>query len=427
MRRRLFWKIYLTILASVVVVALIIAGIWRASGVGLAERWDEKRTRFAESLIPADDVPRGAIQASVNRLARALSGDISVFAPNGRLIARSGEFIDFRELDDTPGPPQRRHRFGRPMRIDLPDGRRVLARFELPAPETPVRILMLVLLSASGVGLAAYPVTMLLTRRLERLRAGVERWGSGELSERVNVSGKDEVADLASAFNVAASHIEGLVAAQKALLANASHELRSPLARLRMGIELLPERPSPQAREAVAQDLAEIDSLVEEILLASRLDHTGSSASNAKPVAIDLLGLAAEEAARVDAEASGEPVDILGDPTLMRRLIRNLLENARKHGAPPVEIEVGATPKGARIIVRDRGRGIPEAERSRVFEPFYRPSGRAESGGGWGLGLALVRQIARHHGGEARCEAREGGGAVFTVDVVGDGIRQTRA
>ncbi|MFN8831344.1 MAG: sensor histidine kinase [Labrys sp. (in: a-proteobacteria)] len=425
MRRRLFWKIYLTILASLIVVALVIAGVWRASGIGLATRWEQNRLRFAEALIPAVDDPPGTVQIAVDRLGRALGGDITVFARDGRIIARSGDRIALHDDEDDERPRDRRHKM-RPMRVDLSDGRRVLARFDLPGPETGGRILLAVLLAAGGVGVAAFPVAALITRRIERLRSGVERWGSGQLGERVLVDGRDEVADLARAFNAAAARVEALMAAQKALLANASHELRSPLARLRMGVELMVESPDAAKREAVERDLAEVDALVEEILLASRLDRPDDARAAAPPVAIDLLGLAAEEASRVEAEVLGEAVDILGDATLIRRLVRNLLENARKHGKPPIEIEVAATRAGARIVVRDRGAGVPESERDRVFEAFYRPSGRGESAGGWGLGLALVRQIARRHGGEARCEAREGGGTVFTVDLAADGLRASR-
>jgi signal transduction histidine kinase len=101
---------------------------------------------------------------------------------------------------------------------------------------------------------------------------------------------------------------------------------------------------------------------------------------------------------------------------LLRRLIRNLLENARRHGAPPVELRVMRTPQGAEIRVSDQGSGVPEAQRERVFEPFFRIPGSREATGA-GLGLALVRQIARRHGGEARCMARDGGGSVFVVEL----------
>jgi signal transduction histidine kinase len=137
----------------------------------------------------------------------------------------------------------------------------------------------------------------------------------------------------------------------------------------------------------IVRNLAESDQLVEEILLASRLDHAGPAAASAIPV--DLLGLAAEEAARIGADATcvsdgGEPVEIDGDATLLRRLIRNLLENAAKHGRPPITIAVTRREAMARIVVADAGEGIAAAERERVFEPFYRPAGRSESSGGWG-------------------------------------------
>ncbi|MBM4337833.1 MAG: sensor histidine kinase, partial [Deltaproteobacteria bacterium] len=119
---------------------------------------------------------------------------------------------------------------------------------------------------------------------------------------------------------------------------------------------------------------------------------------------------------------AGEAVTLVGDRALLRRLMRNLLENAHRHaGGAEVEIEVAKLGPGrARIRVSDRGPGVPESERERIFEPFHRRAGAAERrDGGFGLGLALVRQIARHHGGEARCRPREGGGTVFEADLGG--------
>jgi signal transduction histidine kinase len=105
-----------------------------------------------------------------------------------------------------------------------------------------------------------------------------------------------------------------------------------------------------------------------------------------------------------------------GDARLLRRLVRNLLENARRYGGgTPIEISVAVDHDTVTLRVCDRGPGVAAAERERIFEPFYRIRGTAESGNGVGLGLALVRQIARRHGGDARCEAREGGGSVFVV------------
>jgi signal transduction histidine kinase len=180
-----------------------------------------------------------------------------------------------------------------------------------------------------------------------------------------------------------------------------------------MAVEMLKPDARAELRAELERDIAELDALVDEILLASRLD-AGPALGKREPV--DLLALAAEECARVDAELDGEPVTVRGDPRLLRRLIRNLLENARRYGAGSV-IEVGVRRVGdrAELSVCDRGPGVPEAERERIFEPFYRPAGAREREGGVGLGLALVRQIAQRHGGEAKCLPREGGGSCFTV------------
>jgi signal transduction histidine kinase len=246
-----------------------------------------------------------------------------------------------------------------------------------------------------------------VTRRLEKLKASVDALGAGELSARVTVEGRDEVAQLATSFNRAAGRIEVLVGAHKALLANASHELRTPLARIRMAVELMKEGADPLRRAELERDIAELDALIEEILLASRLDAQQEISPFEQ---VDLLGLAAAECARYEeAELDGEPVNVTGDPRLLRRMIRNLLQNARQHGAPPIEMRLRNVEAGAEVRVCDQGAGVPEAERERVFEPFYR---RAGASVGAGLGLALVRQIARRHGGSAIC-----GGNCFTATI----------
>ena len=267
---------------------------------------------------------------------------------------------------------------------------------------------MLALL-ALAVGVGAYPLARRLTRRLERLQAGVESLGAGDLSARVRTEGRDEVARLAHSFNRAAARIEELVGAHKALLANASHELRTPLARIRMAVELMKESADPVRKAGLEQDIAELDALIDEILLASRLDAVKEREADEE---VDLLALAAEECARYEnAELDGEAVTVRGDPRLLRRMLRNLLENAKHHGAPPIEVRVSRAGDGAEIAVCDHGAGVPESERERVFEPFHRAGTRQGSG----LGLALVRQIARRHGGDARCAPQSGRDSCFIV------------
>jgi signal transduction histidine kinase len=261
---------------------------------------------------------------------------------------------------------------------------------------------------ATAVWLACYPLVARLTRRLETLKASLDAWGAGRLDVRAPVEGADEIAAVAASFNAAADKVEALLAAHRELLAHASHELRSPLTRLAMAVEMFAASPDPALRPAILRDIGEIDSLVDEILLASRLDH-GAQAERER---VDILALAAEEAARAGAtvRSRGEgPFETAGSPRLLRRLIRNLVDNALRHGASPVEIEVSAAPGEVVVTVSDDGPGIPAAERERVFEPFYRPQGSAEAEGSWGLGLSIVRQIAVRHGGTVACEGGPGG------------------
>jgi signal transduction histidine kinase len=276
--------------------------------------------------------------------------------------------------------------------------------------------LLLVLFAAVAAG--AWPVVRRLTRRLEALKQGVEAFGAGALHQRVAEDGRDEVAALGASFNQAAARIEALLRSHQSLLANASHELRSPLARLKMAVSLIDDA-APAQRGALQReihaDIAELDTLVEEVLLASRLDSPSMQRAR-EPV--DLLALAAEEGARFDAEVDGQALSVPGDEKLLRRALRNLLENARRYGAGVIDVKLQRVATGpVELSVCDRGPGVPEAYRERIFEAFFRMPGHAEHAGGVGLGLSLVRQIAQHHAGSVRCVPRNGGGSCFVLSL----------
>ncbi|MGA0611997.1 HAMP domain-containing sensor histidine kinase [Caldimonas sp. KR1-144] len=320
--------------------------------------------------------------------------------------------------------------FGGPPRAGPPPDERgadVALRLRLPEPPwfaggAGLAVTLVVLFFAVAVG--AWPVVRRLTRRLEALKQGVEAFGAGALHQRVDEGGRDEVAAVAQSFNRAAERIETLLRANQSLLANASHELRSPLARLKMALAMDEHSEDPAQRAAlrveIDRNIAELDALVEEVLLASRLDARPEPARDP----VDLLGLAVEEGARVgadiDAQASAAPDAwvVTGDERLLRRALRNLLENARRYGGAAAPTVVLSLRAGQLVLaVCDRGPGVPDSERERIFEPFYRLAGHAERAGGVGLGLSLVRQIARVHGGEVRCLAREGGGSCFEISL----------
>jgi signal transduction histidine kinase len=297
--------------------------------------------------------------------------------------------------------------------IPLPDGRRLVAR--LPPRQRPSAFVLAAFLGAIAlvVALGARPVVRRLTGRLERLQRGVESLGAGDLTARVKVEGRDEVARLAQAFNQAAARIESLVNAHKMLLANASHELRTPLARIRLGLELVAAHPERKAE--LERDIAELDQLVEEILLVSRLDATEQLDVREE---IDLAALAAEECARYDdCRLEAKSVTVRGDPMLLRRLIRNLVENAKLHGQAPIEVTVVRQDDRAVLTVLDHGPVIGEDARERLFSPFYRIPGRCDAKG-TGLGLALGRQIARRHGGDAAYNAEQGSSFTVTLPAI---------
>lgn len=322
---------------------------------------------------------------------------------------------------ETPG------RFGRgpEFLVHMQSGQTV--HMHLPRPpgasawRVPFGFFWTLGLVAVAVALATYPIVRRLTRRLEALQRGVEQWGDGNLSARVPEGGDDEVGYLASRFNHAAQRVEtllnsrnALLASQKSLLANASHELRSPLTRIRMGLELMGPS-SSTAKDEIARNIGELDQLIDEILLASRLDAKEADLGTVEPV--DLVGLAAEECARHQASLETEHACVVvpGVAKLLRRVVRNLLENARRYGTGEVVLKLQVAADQAVIQVCDRGPGVPEPLQGRIFEPFYRLPGASERDGGVGLGLALVKSIAVRHGGSVHCSNQTGGGACFEV------------
>jgi signal transduction histidine kinase len=453
--RSLYLRIYFTVVAALALFALV-------SGWLVQRHLEEQRLRAESALrerveawadllqrsLPPADAPREEQAAAVRDWSQRLRLPLALDDADGVRIGAAEAFTR-REAEGRAGFLERvrtvRLEDGRLLRIPRPvairpppgDARPAVGfgagpgpgpgeRRVLPTEMRPPWLMPRVL--PDGVGLAAllvvlflavaggaWPVVRRLTRRLEALKHGVETFGSGALHHRVAEDGRDEVAAVATSFNRAAGRIEALVRSHQSLLANASHELRSPLARLKMALAMLEESsPAERAtlRREIDANIAELDALVEEVLLSSRLD----AAPLAERQPVELLGLAAEEAARVDAVAGGEPLTVQGDERLLRRALRNLIENGRRYGGSG-ELEVIVARRGPEVEVRvcDRGPGVPEAHRERIFEAFFRLPGHAERAGGVGLGLALVRQIADRHGGHVHCEPREGGGSCFVL------------
>jgi len=408
---RLYLRFYLALLASLVLFGLATAVMWRLTGSSM-EQAGITVGRLVQNVLPPAQSPPAVQQDALRRIAAGLESDVTLFAQDGSIIAAIGHPL--------PQPGAKRfgmiamaHWDGNAVSVvHLRDGRSLVARVPLGTGSPRLFFHLMLVLLIAAIGVAAYPIARQLTRRLERLQRGVESLGAGDLSARVAVEGRDEVARLAESFNGAASRIEQLVRAHQALLANASHELRTPLARIRLAVELLKGSADAKSKAGLEQDIAELDWLVDEILLASRLDAVNEIDATEE---IDLLALAAEECSRYDdVHLEGTPISIRGDARLLRRLLRNLLENAKRHGIPPTQVRVTRADATAVVTVWDNGPGPLQSEFEKVFKPFYRSSS-SRTGVGTGLGLALVRQIAQRHGGDARCGIADDGRSRFIV------------
>jgi signal transduction histidine kinase len=414
--RRLYFRIYLAVLASLIVFALAAGLLWRTLGEsGGAWQGGEMVAQFAQNILPPASTDKAGQQAALEKISAGLHADLSLFAADRSLLAAVGAPLSVPEEGFDRGMFAPRMSGHPAWTVRLPDGRWLVARREstehgfrhVPGLALVVALVLLFIV----VAIAAHPVVRRLTRRLERLQNGVETLGRGDLSARVKVEGCDEVARLAMSFNRAAARIEELINAHKMLLANASHELRTPLTRIRMGVELLKADANAARKAELERDIAEIDELIEGILLSSRLDALSEPEVKEE---VDLLALAAEECARYEGcSVSGESVIVRGNPALLRRLLRNLVENALRHGKPPVSVSVSREGGRAALRVSDQGPGIAATDIETVFEPFRRA--RHADATGTGLGLSLVRKIARHHSGDARVEKNGLGGLTVLV------------
>ncbi len=277
------------------------------------------------------------------------------------------------------------------------------------------------LLTLIGVILAgSYLVVRWLFRPLSWLNAGVQEIASGNLTYQVPVRSADELGRLTESFNVMASRVSDIVKAREQLLVDVSHELRSPLTRMKVELEFVTDK---TIRSQLQQEVRELETMVTELLEAERLasNHGGVQLSE-----VDLVMVVRE---LIETYHGRQPhIHVLSTPeTLVLRLdvervkiaLRNVIENALKYSPPTglhVEVRVQRTETAALVSVHDYGPGIPAADQPRVFEPFYRvDKSRGRMTGGYGLGLSLVKKIMTAHGGEILLSSTAGEGSTFTL------------
>lgn len=427
MHRKLYFRIWLAVVLAIAVLTLAVGTVWRMT-MEPPLRHVVLRNTSGDVVGAAAMRPRAE---STPPNWHSAEGDSD--GDKGSAHAPGSE-----ESLEHQAPPVGQFGRGPEFLVQMDDGQ--MLHVHMPRPELrpwmgSIGYVSALCLVALAVALGTYPVVRRLTRRLENLQASVEAWGDGNLGVRALVEGDDEAAFLARRFNHAAQRLEVLVqardallASQKSLLANASHELRSPLARLRMGLELLQGGGERDAlRQELERNISELDQLIGEILLASRLD--AKEADLGAMELVDLVALCAEECAHTGArlDCVDAELRVPGVSKLLRRAVRNLLENALRHGRAPngdaepdsVVLELRPVPVESPVVVRlavsDQGPGVAAEHQQRVFEPFYRLPGVSETAGGTGLGLALVKSIVERHAGTVQCSNNPQGGARFEI------------
>lgn len=282
-----------------------------------------------------------------------------------------------------------------------------------------LRIFLAVLIS----GIVCFALSRLMTNRLKELQQASRQLANGDLNTRIKVRqrGGDETDELARDFNTMAEQLQERLQAQKRLLGDVSHELRSPLARLRVALSLAEKNPakSPEYLQRIEQESERLEDLIAQLLSAQ-------SSGTALERHIDLVGLLEElcRDANFEGGASGRQVELTtaveqailstrGD--LLQRTFENLLRNALTHTPQQtkVRVQLQAMGKGYSVVVTDSGSGIPAAELEKIFQEFYRvDDARSRDTGGYGLGLAIARRAVEEHGGSISAENTDGGFAV---------------
>ncbi|MCP9276903.1 sensor histidine kinase [Mycolicibacterium arenosum] len=277
------------------------------------------------------------------------------------------------------------------------------------------------------VGFGTHRLVGAALRPVERIRQRVAAMTGGNLGEgRVPVPpAQDEVARLAVTMNDMLDRLVASQNAQRRFVSDASHELRSPLASITAALDLAHQRPDLLDQslidDALFPEALRMQGLVEDLLLLARADESGGRHTR---IDVDLDDIILREAERVRSlthptvEADVKAARVIGDPDGLSRMIRNLVDNAIRHAHSAIRLECGIAAGAAQIIVTDDGPGIPSDDRGRVFDRFVRlDQPRDRDSGGAGLGLAIVAQIVRDHGGRAGVDEAPGGGARFAIEL----------
>ena len=425
---RLFWKIFFWFWIALVLLNL-------AVGWGVRLYYGQIQQSDDRALQSRVDTIAGAFEQGEVRRARQLLENTRQKSKTPIFVVteRGRDFLD-RPLPGFILEALRRdnsdHRRIYKREVALPEGSRIqLVAVYRPSwlrsfRQTPVWIALSIVLVIST--LVCYWLARYLSSPVQRLSTATRQLAEGDLDVRVGrIKRRDEIADLAVDFDLMADKLQKLLNAQKQLLQDISHELRSPLARLQVALELVRRKNVDQAADydRIARDLNRLEELIGEVLTLSRLDSVNYPR---EPVALSELITTIVEDCRVEAAArncsirldSDPDLELDGSPELLRRAVENVLRNAVRFTAPDTEILVSAKKSGDQLLVRvsDRGPGIPDADKNAMFDAFVRiDPARSHKPGGYGLGLAIAKKAIQIHDGEIRAENRADGGLMVSI------------
>jgi len=441
--RRLYWRIALYV--SIALLAFVLLGVGSVGLVASLQLQNYAATRQSPLGRDAAAVLSAEGEPGLQRWLRsaAVPRDVTIFVLDsasrdilGREIPR--EYADF-VRDSVVGPPEQPAANYRPVRLAPqligPDGA-AYAFLVLPnqiklwgSPATALGLAFVALLVIASV---AWLIARTVGRPIGRLQVAVRELARGRIEARVPdaISGRrDELGALAADFNAMAAQLQELLSGRERLMAELSHELRSPLARLQAATALAAQRPGASLAESrrVEQEIGRMDRVIGDLLRFSRLGAAGAMAR--RLVRLDaLIGeLCRDEELEARSRScelevrAGQELLVVGDPELLRSALENILRNAIRYAPSGSRIEVDAVRSGAdiQVTIADRGPGIPGEFLEQVFEPYFRVPGTVASTDGTGLGLAIARRVFEAHGGSVRAAPRDGGGLQMAVRLPG--------
>ena len=428
-RRSLMPKMLLILVMAGVAVNMCVGGFWRLSIFRQSHDALERNVVHYATMMAAEvGVPLDTAKA------RALSGKyllrISYQGPDGSWESapgpvfpeKRGRGMGSRQVTGEPGVRTGwgKHR----LFIQVPHGQGRLTFNTLftEMMDGHGGYLALLICLVSIVILVAFLAIRRLLSPLKGLTAAVERIRQGDLGHQVKVRTRDELGELGDSINAMSTGLQVMVRSREQLLLDVSHELRSPLTRIKVALEMAPDG---TAKESIRDDLGEMETMISEILETARLDSANGKLNLEE---VDLGVLAAEAVADADMRApgarlvppaQGARLTVRADRMRVRKVLGNILDNAVKFSqgrAAPVSLSLESGPAEVIVRVKDEGVGIPEEELPRLFEPFYRVDrSRSRETGGYGLGLSLCRRIMEAHGGSISIASRAGEGTEVSL------------